>query len=380
MQWKWSLRTLKKVFATYIMGYGVNRWDLKPEDYDCLWEYVTDDNVTDIDLNCNGKELWITDLEKGRYRVEDLPESCNAKFVTTFCQRVANKVSKQFNKKEPLLEAETGKLRISCVYDTAAVSGISISIRKSLPFARIEAETAGETGYVSREVLNLLVNCVKARMNFVACGEPGSGKTECVKFLSQFIKASERVITIEDNLELHYREINPGKDCVEFQVTNEFPYTTAIKACLRQGPKWIFLSEARSREVRYLLECWSTGIHGFTTIHADDVRKVPDRIQNMMGDEGDGDRIENNIFNFVDVGIMLKKKEMEDKSVHRWIDKVCFYIRGTDKNRVVMVCDNGQLITEDTPSGKRPVALPEDVIKKMRFVDIDNPYECEEVI
>lgn len=352
------------------MGYGTKRWDLKPKDFGPLWDFVTDDDVTDIDLNCDGRELWITDLNKGRYRVENHPEDCDSEFVATFCQRVANKVSKQFNKKEPLLEAETGKLRISCVFDTAAISGISISIRKSLPFARIDPKVAMETGYVTKDMLNLLVNCVKARMNFIACGEPGSGKTECVKFLSQFIKASERVITIEDNPELHYREINPGKDCVEMKVDNDFPYTTAIKACLRQGPKWIFLSEARSREVRYLLECWSTGIHGFTTIHADDVRKIPDRIQNMMGDEGDGERLENNIFNFVDVGIMIKKKELEDKSVHRWIDQICFYIRGEHKNEVVVIYDEGKPVEN--------VALPEEIIKKLKFVEITTPYDCGE--
>lgn len=354
------------------MAIETSRWDLQPADFGPLWNYIADDNVTDIDLNCDGSELWITDLNKGRYRVEKHPEDCNMKFVTTFTQRVANKVSKQFNKKEPLLEAETGKLRISCVFSTAAVSGISISIRKSLPFARIDAKTAVETGYITKEMLHLLVNCVKARVNFVACGEPGSGKTECVKFLSQFIDGSERVITIEDNLELHYREINPGKDCVEMKIDSEFSYTTAIKACLRQDTKWIFLSEARSREVRYLLECWSTGIHGFTTIHADDVRKIPDRIQNMMGDEGDGDRLENNVFSFVDVGVMLKKKEMEDKSVRRWIDQICFYVRGEHENKTILVYDEGKPVEN--------VELPEDMLKKMRFVGIDNPFVCKDLL
>ncbi|MEE1502922.1 MAG: ATPase, T2SS/T4P/T4SS family [Acutalibacteraceae bacterium] len=355
------------------------RWELKPDDYGPLWDFVSDDNVTDIDLNCNGEELWVTDLDRGRYRVEPLPiknegekneVKCDAAFVSTFCQRVANSVSKQFNKKEPLLEAETGNLRISCLFNTAAVSGISISIRKSLPFTRIDPVTAIETGYVTREMLNLLVNCSKARLNFVACGEPGSGKTECIKFLSQFIKASERVITIEDNLELHYRAINPGKDCVELQVDNDFSYETAISACLRQNPKRIFLSEARSREVRYLLECWSTGIRGFTTIHADDVRKIPARIENMMGDDGDKDRLADYIFNFVDVGIMIKKKELEDKSVVRWIDQVCFYICGDQKNEIVMMYDEGKPVED--------AKIPEDILKKFKFADITNPFDCGE--
>lgn len=52
------------------------------------------------------------------------------------------------------------------------------------------------------------------------------------------------------------------------------------------------LSEARSTEVKSLLECWSTGIRGFTTLHTDDVRKIPDRILNMMESRMDADRME----------------------------------------------------------------------------------------
>ncbi|MGB4660019.1 MAG: ATPase, T2SS/T4P/T4SS family, partial [Mobilitalea sp.] len=110
---------------------------------------------------------------------------------------------------------------------------------------------------------------------------------------------SERVITIEDTPELHYREINPDKDCVELMVSEGFGYTKAIKTSLRQNPKWLMLSEARSVEVKYLLESLSTGIRGFTTIHTDDVRKIPDRILNMLESRMDADRMENDIYMFI---------------------------------------------------------------------------------
>ena len=64
----------------------------------------------------------------------------------------------------------------------------------------------------------LLINCVTAGMNFVIGGEPGSGKTEFVKFLMQFIPLEKRVITIEDSLEIHYSEINSDADAVELRV------------------------------------------------------------------------------------------------------------------------------------------------------------------
>ncbi len=49
------------------------------------------------------------------------------------------------------------------------------------------------------------------------------------------------------------------------RVNDRFDYADAIKASLRLNPKWIMLSEARSKEVKYLLEGWSTGVRGMTT-------------------------------------------------------------------------------------------------------------------
>lgn len=79
-----------------------------------------------------------------------------------------------------------------------------------------------EESYCPERILQLLMNCVLAGMNFVFGGEPGAGKTECAKFFMQFIPREERVITIEDSLEIHYRDINPGADAVELRVGRRF--------------------------------------------------------------------------------------------------------------------------------------------------------------
>lgn len=174
----------------------------------------------------------------------------------------------------------------------------------------------------------LLINCVTAGMNFVIGGEPGSGKTEFVKFLMQFIPLEKRVITIEDSLEIHYSEINSDADAVELRVGEDFSYTDAIKACLRQNPMWLVLSEARSVEVTSLIEQWSTGVNGITTIHLDDLRKLPDRIENMMNDVNDASRLENRIYRYVNVGVLIRREKEADGGIRRYIDQMCFYVRG----------------------------------------------------
>lgn len=328
-----------------------------------LLPYIQDEKVTDIDYN--GHELWVTHLDKGRFAVKDV--KLTGEFLAQFSHHVANYCGQPFNRMHNLLETEMENLRISIIHESVAVSGRSISIRKALPKVRMTEETIVAQGYCQPQVLYLLANCVRARMNFVFCGEPGVGKTECAKFFSRYIAGGERVITIEDNLELHYRSINPGKDCVELKVDAcDFDYSKAIKACLRQNPRWIMLSEARSREVKYLLESWSTGVCGFTTLHVDDVRKIPDRIQNMMGVAVDAERLENDIYEFVNVGVLLRRKQDAVGRSIRYIDQVCFFIRSENKNRIAMMVEEGRLVN---------AKIPEEIRKKMERAGIRNPFE-----
>lgn len=321
------------------------KWELVPAHFGPFWPYIEEDEITDIDFN--GRDLWITNTSNERLKVKN--HGITKEFIERFSHYIANNVSKAFNKVENLLEADTDTLRISIVHESSAISGRSVCIRKTLPTVRMTRDSMMKEGYCSREVLELLVQCVRARMNFVFCGEPGVGKTEGIKFFSQYIPGSERVITIEDTPELHYREINPEKDCVEFLVSENFSYTKAIKTSLRQNPKWLMLSEARSVEVKYLLECLSTGIRGFTTIHTDDVRKIPDRILNMLASRTDADRMENDIYMFVDVGVLIRKKLMGDGKVRRYIDQVGFFYREGTKNETVSVVLDGRLITTKLP-------------------------------
>lgn len=238
-------------------------------------------------------------------------------FLSSFTHNISNCVNKQFNNAFKILEADTKELRISVIHNSVATSGISICIRKSPCLVRNTIDSLLESGYCSEEILQLLINCVLAKMNFVFGGEPGSGKTESAKFFMRFIPKEERVITIEDSLEIHYPEINPGADAVELRIGQGFTYTDAIKACLRQNPKWLMLSEARSVEVTSLIEQWSTGVNGFTTIHLDDLRKLPDRVQNMMNNVNDADRMENRIYQYVNIGILIRRMEEPDGRIRR---------------------------------------------------------------
>ncbi|MDD6667459.1 MAG: ATPase, T2SS/T4P/T4SS family [Lachnospiraceae bacterium] len=323
---------------------GSGNIKIRPEEQEAyfglLYPYIQDQEITDIDYN--GKAVWLTDCTNIR-RMSDV--RLDTDFVDQFTKRISNAVSKPFHKMSPVLEAETETLRITIVHESVCGSRC-FCIRKSLPLVRLTEESAVSTGYVTRRMLNFLRNCVRARMNLVFAGNPGVGKTECAKFFSRYIPAKDRVITIEDNPEWHYGKVNPDKDCIEMKINPSMDYTRAIKTCLRLNPTWMFLSEARSLEVRYLLEGLSTGVRGMTTLHTDDVRNIPDRIVNMAGAGSESERIRNDTYSFLDVGILLKRKEVRDASgfvcVRRMIDQICFFLREKGENQILMVADKGE--------------------------------------
>jgi len=306
-----------------------------------LWSYVQDNSVTDIDFN--GKVIWITSIDRPRFFITPDDLGINALFIEQFTNRVANAVSKPFNRMYPELEAETETLRITVIHESVAKSGRLFCIRKSPPSLRFNADEAIEQGYCPKDILDFLIKCVKVKQNIVICGAPGSGKTEFSKFLSQCISENERIVTIEDTLEWHLGQINPKADVIELEVGDVFDYAEALKACMRLNPTWIMLSEARSTEAKYLIEDWSSGLKGITTIHTDDVSKIPDRILNMIGDRQDARRLVNSVYEYVDLGILIKRCIRPDGSQWRRIEQICFFDRkdGENRTRMIYTADEG---------------------------------------
>lgn len=331
------------------------------------------DTITDIDYN--GQDLWVKDIYSQRKKITEsqIVESLTCDFIRGFAQNVGNLVGKNLNPIDNIIEAETEDLRITVLHDAIAVSGICICIRKTPTVQRITPFSAIEENYCEKEVLHLLANCVKAKLNMVFCGEPGVGKTECAKFLTMFIPPEQKVVTVEDTREVHYREINPGKDCVELRVNEHFSYEDALKEVLRMNPNRVMLSEARSVEVKQLVECWTTGITGFTTLHTDDVRKIPDRILNMMPSRQDAERLANDVYVGMDVGILLDTRYNADlEKMERYISQIGFFSREAKGNVCNLMVRNGKLVKD------RENVIPGNIQVKMKKAGIENPFYSEE--
>lgn len=313
------------------------------DDFGPLLPFKNDSNITDI--NWNGRQLWIDDVTRGRYLSDVVLDQ---RFIDLFTQRIMNRANKSFNPYTQLLEAETDELRISIIHESAAVSGRSISIRKSPAKMILSREYMIDEEYATPKILDMIQAFVKAKCNTVICGLPGVGKTELLKWMTKFIPADQRVITIEDNLEIHYSTINPGKDSVELKVSLDedegMTYSDAIKAALRQLPTWILLSEARGVEAKELLKSLLTGCYCLTTLHTDDVRKVPYRIRSMAGVSLV--EYEDEIYEGIDVGILINETK-QNGIIKRYISQIAVYTHTIDgKNETTMIVDKGKVLSD----------------------------------
>ena len=289
-------------------------------DYGIFSSFISDDDITDI--NYNGKTLWVDHLKKGRFQVE---ANIDDEEIESFCYRFANYANKQFNNTYPILESETDQLRLSIIHKSIALSGYSISIRKTPPFMRLVTHELIDSNYASKELLELIKKLVIEKHNIMICGLPGVGKTELLKYLTSFIEKSDRVITIEDNLEIRYPIIHQNKDSTMIKVNKIVSYRDAIKASLRQRVDWLLLSEVRGDEIIDLLQAISTGASLISTIHADNALEIPNRMLHMFpGNELSNDKLMYRIHESINYGISIKSKIAKDGIV-RYIDEVCHY-------------------------------------------------------
>ncbi len=273
-------------------------------DFGLLMPLLEDDDVTDISYSNNG-QLWVKTLSQGVQprKVEGL----NNEVMEKLAFQCSNVMGKTFNMAHPLLDAESAELRLNFVHDSIATNGIAVLIRKTPAKIRLNKDKLVEEDYVSLKLHDFLLTCVGGHCNILVSGETGSGKTELVKYLASNIKEDEKIITIEDTLELHLDRIYPTRDIVAMKTNNIASYSDVLVACMRQNPRWILLSEVRSAEaVMAVRNSISSGHNILSTIHSDKASSIPMRLYSLLESSQEIDQFLKSIHRYVQIGIHVK--------------------------------------------------------------------------
>lgn len=295
-------------------------------DFGPLNEFLSDDQVTDVSYS-NGGQIWLKTLNKGIYKVER-PEINNA-LMEKLAFQCSNVMGTTFNMAHPFLDAEGAELRLNFVHESIATNGIACVIRKTPAKIRLNKNKLLDEKYVTESLHDFLIDCIHAHCNVIVSGETGSGKTELVKYLASNTVENEKIITIEDTLELHLDRIFPHRDIVAMKTNNIASYSDVLVTCMRQNPKWILLSEVRSAEaVTAVRNSVSSGHNIISTIHSDRAKNIPMRLYSLLEGSQDIDQFLNSIHRYVQIGIHVKGyMSAELGRFQREIVEVCeFYV------------------------------------------------------
>lgn len=141
-----------------------------------------------------------------------------------------------------------------------------------------------EAGSLSTELVELLVDAVRARRNLVVCGRAGAGKTTLLARLLHEV-ADDRVVIIEDAPELR----QPAPHSVALRTRPATPdgiggieVADLLRNALRMRPDRLVIGELRGREVADLLQAMNTGHDGsMTTVHANGAAEALVRLEGM---------------------------------------------------------------------------------------------------
>lgn len=278
--------------------------EFKQVDFGPLLEYLNNDDITDISYS-NGGQVWLKSLSKGVFRVEN--PGINNALMEKIAFQCANAMGKAFNMANPFLDAESDELRMNFVHDSIARNGIAVLIRKTPAKIRLEKEKIIKEDYIRLDIHDFILKCVEGHCNILVSGETGSGKTEFIKYLAAHTKENEKIITIEDTLELHLDKIFPHRDIVAMKTNNIATYSDVLVTCMRQNPRWILLAEVRSAEaVMSIRNAISSGHNIMSTLHADKAEAIPSRLYSLLESNIDLDQYLRSIHRYVQLGVHIK--------------------------------------------------------------------------
>jgi len=176
---------------------------------------------------------------------------------------------------------------------------ITITKIKENPLSIVDLIRKGAMNYEMAALLWLYVEGMSIRpANILILGAPGSGKTTLLNALLGFVPEKERLVIIEDTLELN---TVLEESWSRLESDDETTLADLVKNSLRMRPERIVVGEVRGEEAQDLMTAMNIGKYCLGTIHASAAREAIIRLQNEPMN------IPEILVNLIDVFITLVK-------------------------------------------------------------------------
>lgn len=200
---------------------------------------------------------------------------------------IARQVNRRIDQQTPILDARLADgSRVNATIPPISADGSTLTIRK---FRKDPLTVIDLINFktMSSHLAGFLWVCVDGLgvkpCNAIIAGGTGSGKTTTLNTVTSFTPPRERIITIEDTLELqlpHDHVLRMETRPPNIEGKGELDMDTLVKNSLRQRPDRVIVGEVRGREAITLFTALNTGHSGFGTLHSNTARETITRLIN----------------------------------------------------------------------------------------------------
>lgn len=244
---------------------------------------IQDDDLEEIMIIGINKPVFVYHRKYGMMKTNI--RFSNTSELMELIDSIARQINRRIDQESPILD---GRLidgsRINATIPPVSADGPSLTIRK---FKREPLTVIDLIKFktISIELAAFFWLCFDGlgikSANAIISGGTSSGKTTTLNALCAFINPKERIITIEDTLELqipHEHIIRMETRPANVENKGELTMNDLVKNSLRQRPDRIIVGEVRAEEAITLFTALNTGHSGFGTLHSNSARETITRL------------------------------------------------------------------------------------------------------
>ncbi|MFT4964298.1 MAG: flagellar protein FlaI [Halobacteriales archaeon] len=234
------------------------------------------------DVSCDGYDLPIF-----VYHDDYVDIKTNVSFgemdLDNFVIRLAQQSGRHISIGDPMAETtlpDGSRAQLSLGKEVTP-RGSAFTIRKysDEPFTPIDLLNYGTFNIDQMAFLWL---AIEQNKSLIFAGGTASGKTTSMNAISMFIPPRSKVLSIEDTRELSLYHDNWLSSVTRERLHEGTDVTMydLLRAALRHRPEYIIVGEVRGEEAITLFQAMNTGHTTYSTMHADSVRTVINRLEN----------------------------------------------------------------------------------------------------
>ena len=244
---------------------------------------IQDDELEEIMIIGINKPVYVYHRKHGMMKTNIYYD--DEQELTDLIDSMARQINRRIDKESPILDGRLSDgSRINATIPPVSADGPSLTIRKFKkdPLTIIDLINSKTLSLELAAFLWLCFDGLGVRSaNAIISGGTSSGKTTTLNALASFINPKERIITIEDTLELqipHEHVIRMETRPSNVENKGELTMNDLVKNSLRQRPDRIIVGEVRGEEAITLFTALNTGHSGFGTLHSNSARETITRL------------------------------------------------------------------------------------------------------